>query len=69
MITSFGERVRELREEKGLSRKELAEVFNLKQGAIYEWENRGKQTDYATLCKLADFFQVSLDYLLGRTND
>ena len=66
MFTAFGMRIKELREEKGLSRKALAEIFNLKQNAIYEWEIRGKQTDYETLCKLADFFQVSLDYLLGR---
>lgn len=68
MFTSFGTRIKELREEKGLSRRALAEVFNLKQNAVYEWENRGKQTDYETLCRLADFFQVSVDYLLGREN-
>ena len=66
MFTQFGIKIKELREEKGLSRKALAEVFNLKQNAIYEWEVRGKQTDYETLCKLADYFQVSTDYLLGR---
>jgi len=66
MFTAFGMRVKELREEKGLTRKELAAVFDLKQNAVYEWEVRGKQTDYQTLCDVADFFQVSLDYLLGR---
>ena len=68
MFTAFGTRIRELREEKGFSRRALAEKFNLKQNAIYEWEIRGRQTDYETLCKLADYFQVSLDYLLGREN-
>ena len=68
MFTVFGERIRELREEKGLSRKALAEAFSLKQNAVYEWEVRGKQTDYETLCKLADYFKVSIDYLLGREN-
>ena len=66
MFNIFGKKIKELREEKKLSRKALAEVFNLKQNAIYEWEMRGKQTDYETLCKLADFFKVSTDYLLGR---
>ena len=66
MFVEFGRKIRELREEKGLSRKALAEIFNLKQNAIYEWEVRGKQTDYETLCNLADYFGVSVDYLLGR---
>lgn len=66
MYKVFGNKIRELREENGLSRKELADKFNLKQNAIYEWEVRGKQTDYETLCKIADFFQVTVDYLLGR---
>jgi len=68
MFLKFGIRIKELREEKGLTRKALTETFNLKQNAIYEWEARGKQTDYEKLCKLADFFQVSTDYLLGREN-
>jgi len=66
VFTKFGTKIKELREENGLSRKALAEIFNLKQNAIYEWEVRGKQTDYETLCKLADYFQVSTDCLLGR---
>jgi len=66
MFVAFGNRVKELREGNGLSRRELAEVFNLKESAVYDWEKRGKQTDYQTLCKLADYFQVSVDYLLGR---
>ncbi|GHV01024.1 hypothetical protein FACS1894211_09860 [Clostridia bacterium] len=68
MSQLFGERVRELRLERRLSRRQLAEKFHLKQNAVYEWETRGKQTDYETLCKLADFFDVTTDYLLGRTD-
>ena len=66
MFAAFGIRIKELREERGLTRKALAEIFDLKQNAVYEWKARGKQTDYATLCKLADFFSVTTDYLLGR---
>lgn len=62
----FGKRIRELREGEGLTRKALAIMLGLKQNAIYEWEVRYKQTDYQTLCRLADFFDVSVDYLLGR---
>jgi len=68
MSNIFGIRVKELREEKGLSRKALAYVLGYQQNATYEWEIRGKQTDYETLCKLADYFNVTVDYLLGREN-
>ena len=64
----FGVRLRELREAQELSRRAMAETFKINQNAIYEWEKRGKQPDYDTLCKLADFFDVTVDYLLGRTD-
>jgi len=68
MKNKFSTRIKELRSEKSLSRAELANFFNLKQNAVYEWEMRGKQTDYDTLIKIADLFDVSLDYLLGRSD-
>ena len=66
MFKAFGIKIKELREEKGMTQKALARHFGLNHSAIYEWEVRGKQTDYETLCRLADFFEVSVDYLLGR---
>ena len=61
----FGTRLRELRLEKNLTQKQLAEVFNVHHTSIRDWEIRGKQPSYETLCKLAKFFEVTADYILG----
>jgi transcriptional regulator with XRE-family HTH domain len=69
MENIFGERLRTLREEKNLSQEELAEVFGLGKVAISGYE-RGKRTpSFDILVGLADYFQVSTDFLLGRTDD
>ena len=61
----FGERLRELRLEKNLTQKQLGDIFNVNRVTIVDWEIRGKQPSYEILCKLAKFFEVSSDYLLG----
>jgi len=61
----FGERLRELRLEKGLSQKELATAFNVKQPTVADWERGVMETDFETLVKIAGFFDVRSDYLLG----
>jgi len=66
MFLHFANMIKELREEKGLTQRQLAEIIGLTSNAVYEWEKRGKQPNFETLCKLADFFNVSIDYLLGR---
>ena len=48
-------------------RKELAALLNMSIGTISNYENNVHAPDLATLCRLADFFQVTTDYLLGRT--
>lgn len=68
-MTSFGDRLKNLREKKGLSQQELAKRFNLSQSTIAYYENDKKQPNQNTLQRLADFFEVSVDYLLGRTDD
>ena len=65
MVLLFGERLRELRNEKGLTQKQLGDTFNVNRVTIVDWEIRGKQPSYETLCKLAKFFEVTADYLLG----
>ena len=64
----LGKRIKELREAKKLTQKELADQFGLKDATIglYEVEKRNPSID--TLNRLADFFEVSVDYLLGRTD-
>lgn len=63
------ERLRLLRTEKKLSLRELGEQLNLSFVTIGQYERGERQPDNNTLVKLADFFGVSLDYLLERTDD
>ena len=55
-----------LREERGLSQQALADEIGVKQGAIGNWESGVRIPPLPTLIKLADYFAVSLDSLVGR---
>ncbi len=63
----FGDRLKELREEKGITQKELGKIINISDRVIgyYEANNRFPKDEYV-LKKLADFFEVSIDYLVDR---
>jgi transcriptional regulator with XRE-family HTH domain len=63
------ERLVKLRTDKGLSQYDLAKTLGLSRGQISNYELGSRQPDYATLSKIADFFGVSTDYLLGRPNE
>lgn len=65
MNKKFGLRLRELRQEKGLSMKKLGEAVGLSASAICLWENGTYDISSENLITLAKFFQVSTDYLLG----
>lgn len=62
---NFGEKLKELRIEKGLTQKQLAEQINSAQSAIYYWESNKQEPTISALKKLCIFFNVSADYLLG----
>jgi transcriptional regulator with XRE-family HTH domain len=62
----FSKRLKELRLEKKLLQSQLATELNVDRTTIIKWESGQNQTDFATLIKIADFFDVSIDYLLGR---
>lgn len=64
----YGRRLKGLREEKGLSQKELTDRLLLNRSTYARYETSSTQPDYSTLFKLADFYGVSVDYILGRTN-
>ena len=64
---SFGARLRTLREEQGLYQKDLAEKLALTQKTISNYENNERFPDQKTLRKIADLFNVSIDFLLDRT--
>lgn len=65
----FKLRIKELRESKGWSQKAMAEKFGCAQSTIGMWESGKNKPDIDTLSKLADFFNCSTDFLLGRVND
>lgn len=62
-------RLRELREKYNISQVKLAMELNLNQNSISRYENGEREADYNTLIALADYFGVSIDYLLGRTDN
>lgn len=62
------ERLKSLRRDNNLTMKELGIKLNLAESTISLYESGRREPDYQTLKKLADFFNVSIDYLLGREN-
>jgi len=67
LVSEFKNRLKELRENKQLSRDELAKAVKLSYWAIAKYEIGERTPDLDTLHRLADFFGVSVDYLLGRS--
>lgn len=63
-----GDRLKKLRTNKKMTQSELGEKVNVTKVSISGYENSNRSPDTDTLQKLADFFDVSTDYLLGRTD-
>lgn len=61
----FNKRIRELRFEKGLKQSDVAKHLKVTPATVTRWENKTQEPDYLTLALLAQFFNVSTDYLLG----
>ncbi len=59
-------RLKELREKKGISQYKLASDLGVSQSTVGMWESGKNRPEAATLAALADYFEVSVDYLLGR---
>ena len=62
-------RLKKLRKMRKISQLKLAMDLNMNQNTVSRYENLERQADYETLIKFADYFDVSLDYLLGRTEE
>ncbi len=62
-------RLKELRTSKGISQLKLAMDLNMNQNSISRYETHEREADYETLIKIADYFDVSVDYLLERTDN
>ena len=63
-----GERIKTLRESIRLSQKDLAAKLGISQSGVNRYENKQSEASYETLLQYADFFDVSLDYIYGRTD-
>ncbi|WP_281815153.1 helix-turn-helix domain-containing protein [Vallitalea longa] len=64
----IGQRLRELREENGLIQKDIAKLLNITTSAYGYYEQEKNDIDTKTLIFLSDYYNVSTDYILGRTN-
>ena len=65
----FGERLKYLREDKGITQIDLANFLMLANSTISQYESGKRTPDVETLQKIADFFGTTTDYLLGKTNN
>ena len=61
-------RLKDLREDRDLTQGTIAEFLNIKQNTYSQYENGRRQIPIELLIKLADYYNVSVDYVLGRTD-
>ena len=67
-MAAFSDRLKELRSERGLKQREMAELCGLKLRGYKQYEYAETYPTVPGLLFLADYFNVSLDYLMGRTD-
>ena len=68
-MTSFSSRLRLLRKNRNINQTRLAEMLGFGYTAIANYESGRNEPSLGDLCRIADYFDVSTDYLLGRTDD
>lgn len=61
-------KLRFLRQKESISQKEMAKLINVQPNTYNQWENGKREPDYKTLAKIASFFNVTIDYLIGLTD-
>lgn len=66
---NFGEHLKALRQSKRITQKQLAEFTGTSERGIQNYELNQRKPTYDILVSLADYFDVSLDYLVGRSDD
>ena len=67
-MAQFGEILAELRQDRGLTQRDLAKLFFVTPGTISNYEKGRHLPDAERLIKIADYFSVTTDYLLGRSS-
>lgn len=68
-MATFGQRLREIRIAKNLTQKEFAKLLKVSESAIGMYERDEREPAYKLANEIADKFEVSIDYLFGRTED
>ena len=67
-MNKFSQRIRECRLAKNISRKNLANCLFVSERLISYWENGKRECDFDTLIKIANYFDITIDYLLGNSD-
>ena len=67
MIT-FSKRLKDLRKENNISQLELAKLLNMTKMAISHWESGHSEPSISQLIEISNYFDVTVDYLIGKTN-
>lgn len=66
-MTTFGSRLKQLRNERGLTLSQMADKFHKTKASFSAYENDKRKPDMELVSEIADFFNVSVDFLLGRS--
>ena len=65
----FAKRLRDLRKSKGATQTQIGQIIGITKAGIYDIEKGRSKTTLDNACALADYFNVSLDYLVGRSDN
>lgn len=68
-MQKFSQRLISLRKERGLTQEDLAKIINKKRSTVGGYEVEGKEPDLEMICFLAEYFDVSTDYILGYSDE
>lgn len=68
MPKSFGERLKKVRIDRGLRQEDIGAIVHVGKSTVSQWENNIHVPDIETIVKIANYLNVTSDYLLGRTN-
>lgn len=68
-MNTFGEKIKDLRKEKNVTQKEMAQALSVTISTLSHWECDYQEPSFKDLAALAEYFDVSTDYLLGVTED
>lgn len=66
MNNKFAENIKKLRKTKNISQSKLAKQIDVSQQCVSEWENGNIEPGLSSLVRMADFFEISIDELVGR---